>query len=174
MEDKFFGGKLPSIDLTPLDLWGKQIIKHVGQRQWGLICAHVENRACGACELCGASPKIPGAMGRRSTKFEIDFRFEHDEGGMLAVLKRLVYVCVPCYQSIHLRQTELMSKNMPVGRSPMIGAVARLKHFHGKDESQVKQWLVSELLLWKRRSENGYPKKINVEVVESGLDHLWH
>lgn len=173
MEDKLFGSKVPRIDLTPLNLWGKQIIKHVGQKQWDVICAHVVERAGGACELCGASPKVPGVMGRRSTKFDIELRFEHDEARKLATLKRLVHVCVPCYQAIHLRQTQLMSEKMPAERSPMIGAIARLKHFHGVDEPEIEQWLMSELRMWKRREDNDYPENINVDIVESGLTHLW-
>lgn len=173
MEDKLFGSAVPSIDLTPRDHWGGVIIKHVGNTQWEAVRNHVRDRVGGVCELCGASRNVPGVMGRRSTKFDIELRFEHDENSKVATLKRLVHVCVPCYQAIHLRQTQLISAKMPPERSPMIGAVARLKHFHNKDWPDIEQWLGFELRLWNRRKENNYPENINVDIVESGLARLW-
>lgn len=173
LEDRLFGGDKPSIDLTPLNEWGKPIIKHIGQSAWAGIETFAARRAQGTCELCGASPEKAGVMGRRANKFTIEFRFSHDEATKIATLRRLVHVCIPCNQSIHLRQTELQSSRMSPERSPMVGAIARLKHFHGMTEAQVRQWLATELALWGSRRTNGYPENMDVDIIEDGTNRLW-
>lgn len=173
LEDRAFGGDKPYIDLTPLNEWGKPIIKHVGKKTWAAIEAFVAQRAHGACELCGAGPDKVGVMGRRANKFAIELRFSHDETTKIATLRRLVHVCVPCNQSIHLRQTELLSSRMPPERSPMIGAIARLAQFHGMSELQVRHWLSVELALWGRRRADGYPENMDIDIVEDETNRLW-
>lgn len=173
LEDREFGGNKPYIDLTPLNEWGKPIIKHIGKAAWANIEAFAAQRVHGACELCGSSPDTAGVMGRRANKFTVELRFSHDEASKIATLHRLVHVCVPCSQAIHLRQTELQSSRMPPERSPMVGAIARLKHFYGKDEEQIRKWLASELELWGRRRTAGYPGNMDVDIIEDGVNRLW-
>lgn len=129
-EDRTYGGNVPYIDLTPISLWGKDIQKHVCKAGWETIRAHVAGRVREACELCQASAENPGVMGSRSNKFNVEMRFEHDFAAKTAVLRRLLHTCAGCTQAIHLRQTEMMSANIP-RRGPFIGALDRLQHFHG-------------------------------------------
>lgn len=172
-EDQAFGGNKPYIDLTPLNEWGKPIIKHIGMAAWASIERFVAERMHGTCELCGSSPNTAGVLGRRANKFTVELRFSHDETTKIATLRRLLHVCVPCNQAIHLRQTELQSSRMPPERSPMIGAIARLVHFHGVTEAQVRERLAAELALWGRRRANGYPENMDVDIIEDATKRLW-
>jgi hypothetical protein len=103
----------------------------------------------------------------------VELRFSHDDHRKIATLRRLLHVCIPCNQAIHLRQTELVSKNMPPERSPLIGAIARLANFHSMTEAQVKEWLANELFAWKHRADIGYPENIDVDIIEDGTNRLW-
>lgn len=174
-EDRTFGGNTPYIDLTPLNLWGDEnkVARHIGKKNWESVRSHIVSRVQNTCELCGASPKIAGVIGRRSNKFDVEFRFEHDYARKVATLRRLIHVCVPCYQSIHLRQTQIKSARMPPDRSPMIGAIARLEHFHGKDPIEIERWLHTELAQWERRKEDGYPNEFDFDIIENGIDRMW-
>lgn len=172
-EDRFFGADKPYIDLTPANQWGASIVGHIGASAWAAIEAHVAQRVSHVCELCGASESVQGVMGHRAHKFKIEMRFEHDEESRIAILRRLLHVCVPCSQAIHLRQTALQSKKMPPERSPFIGAVACLVKFHGVTDAEVKRWLATELAIWDKRAAIGHPENADLAIVEDGLCRLW-
>lgn len=173
IEDKEFGGNKPYIDLTPLNSWGPNLAKHIGKENWISIEKHVCERVNYTCELCSASPKTAGIMGKKANKFTIELRFEHNEATKIATLRRLINVCVPCYQAIHIRQTELMSRHMQKERSPLIGAIARLCIFHNLTDIEVEQWKDKELQLWNNRQNNSYPENLNIDIIEDGTNRLW-
>lgn len=150
LEDKTFGGDKPYIDLTPFAEWNleKVIVQHVGKNKWLKIKEHVQARVNFSCELCGASSDNIGEMGKKAHKHKIDFRFLHDEESGIATLIRIINVCVPCYQAIHIRQTEIQSKKMSISRSPLVGAIARLSYFYGFSDYQIQEWKLREEKIW--------------------------
>lgn len=173
MEDKFFGGLRIAIDLTPGNLWGKEIIKQVGAPEWKKVSSHVASRVGGACEFCGASPAQAGVMGKKAHKFKIEMRFAHNEISGMATLRRLLHVCSGCSQAIHLRQAQLMSEGMDPDHNPFVGAVARLATLRGESEETVLGELDKALACWGRREDSGYPRSINFDILDDWEKSLW-
>ncbi len=154
IEDREWGGQKPYIDLTPVDLWGKQIPKILGSKPAVALKEHLAERAHQCCELCGAGPKTKGLMGQKAHKnFRVEMRFAYDDSHKRATLRRLIYVCHKCSQAIHLRQTEIESRNFSRERSPMIGALVRLRFFFWdtKTNEDIYKDLMVALALWETR-----------------------
>lgn len=163
-EDRMFGGNIAYIDLTPRELWDGPIKKLLGVSRWYALENHIAFRAQRRCELCGAGKGIKGLMGKGANQFRVEMRFDYDDINRRATLRRLFHVCHSCSQAIHLRQTELQSIGMAVNRSPMIGALARLRYFSGgtKTDADLLAEMKTALDQWMRR--DGYDFDFSVAV----------
>lgn len=173
VEDKTFGGPALYIDLTPTKLWGAQGKQLVGDKIWAEIEALVARRVGYTCELCQASTKTAGLMGRKAHKFCTELRFEHNDVTRVARLRRLMFVCVGCSQSIHLRQTQLISEYMTPPRTPYTGATARLEKLSGFSELEISRELDRQLTLGLGREQQGYPVNIDFSILEEEGARLW-
>jgi hypothetical protein len=174
LEDRHYGGSKPYIDLTEARQWGRQVQKHIGSSAWDAIKKHVAERVGNTCELCSANGIVAGFMGQRAHRFNIEFRYEHNEATKVATLRRLVYTCASCSMAIHLRQTEMSSKDASLdARSPFVGALQRLSKFNDMAQVDILKQLRQQQAIGLRRLQQGYPENINVDIVEDGVNRLW-
>src|SRR5476651_1515529 len=131
-EDVFFGGNSPFIDIAPSPQWGfeKKLKAHIGESSWSVIRDHIKNRVGGCCEFCQASPGGGGLFKQKASPFKIDFRFQRDTPAGTDILRRIIYICEPCRNTIHLRQTDINSEKLSPEFSPFRVAIDRLCVFH--------------------------------------------
>ncbi len=159
-ENKSFGGNKPYLDLTPERLWNGKLN--------AIVENHVRDRVNGCCEFCLAGPKNVGVFGKKAHKFSFEKRFSTINGGIELKLERLIHLCNICFYAIHIRQAGSKGNIWNYNN-----AIERLCAFHSKTEKEIQEENNREYLIWENREKMGYPKKVDISILDHGIDCLW-
>lgn len=127
-----------NFELVPKTCWHSNLRKMLKQNRWNQISKDVRDKANHKCEICG----------EECDRLEAHEQWEYDDVKHIQRLKRIIAVCPPCHQVIHIGATQR--------RCGQEGYIAALHHYVNVNECDMVTFdkeLAMAMTLYKKRSE---------------------
>lgn len=86
-----------NFELVPDGCWADNLRTHLPKGVWDILRRKVYAKSGGKCEICGASARY----------LDAHEKWSYDENNRIQKLEKVMAVCRPCHEVIHINRTFL-------------------------------------------------------------------